>query len=458
MMLNDDCLIHLLKFFNVRELISIRGTCTRLDTLIEGFRHKFVHFDFDSLPITILVPSDYFDILMFVGPSMKSLKINGFYLNDDEYLIFGWIFEFCKKIESLHLDEFRLNLKALNKLAPVVQHLTSLSFGAFNRVTIRDNKLGDCLRRALNLKELNIYGNIRISGECLSKISKLTSLNVSQCRFLQSELLKKALMKNTTLKELDIGHCWILDDSVASCIVNYLKELEKLSFSIGSITNYCLFGNLPNLKKVHIYFYDDSPLQIDLLLERLAERNILEELHLNNIWRLPIATPNMNHISKMTKLKTLSMKNFLQMTDAKLKPLENLRQLESLSISGAPILSAGAYKITENSLLSLFSACVYLKYLDVSHSNVDSFFLKKIIHLIWQQSEYRPKLEMVVEATNIKRGYRQIQCLLKESSKFLKLSFGSTNVVGFADDSDDETMNDQDSDDDFNENFFDSDN
>lgn len=49
MKLNDDCLLHLFEYLHILELVEIRGTCIRLDNLMERLRHKYVNFDFGSV-------------------------------------------------------------------------------------------------------------------------------------------------------------------------------------------------------------------------------------------------------------------------------------------------------------------------------------------------------------------------------------------------------------------------
>lgn len=142
MMLNDDCLLYLLDLFNILELIKIRGTCARLDALIDIFCQKYVNFDFGSLSSDLTLMNAR-DILMFLGPIMKSLTIDGNDFNSSANRTIDWIARFCTNLESLDLENFNLNKLIMKKLKPVVQHLKSFSIGDSTKV---GDELGMCFQ------------------------------------------------------------------------------------------------------------------------------------------------------------------------------------------------------------------------------------------------------------------------------------------------------------------------
>lgn len=414
MMLNDDCLLYLLEMFNILELIKIRGTCTRLDALIEMFCQKYVKFDFGSLSLemaTDLTLMNAREILMFLGPTMKSLTIDGSDFNSSANRTIDWIARYCKNLESLDMENFILNKPILKKLTPVIQNLKSLSIGDSTKV---GDELGICFNGATKLEELKISGNWEITGKCLSKLSNLKTLSVNCCGNLQSKPFKEALKNNASLKKLEICRCDKFDDNVVNFIVSDVQGIEELSLSnvYACMSDFNRFAELPHLKKLSIEFHGFAP--VDSLLEKLSAKNILEELRYIGSSSHPVKT-TIEHISKITMLKTFSMAFNSNITDAELKMLQSLTQLESFSIPGA-------YNVTAEGLLSLLAVCKKIKYLDVSQITVDLTFLEKIIYM-WKQAEYRPKLEMVLYETSIDEDSEEVHNLLKENQFLLKLSF-----------------------------------
>lgn len=91
-----------------------------------------------------------------------------------------------------------------------------------------ENVLTICFKDGSNPEELEISGNWRITGECLTTLSTLKVLNVNGCTRLQSKPFMKVLEHNTTLKKLDIRGCTNLDNSVVNCIVSDVTGIEEL--------------------------------------------------------------------------------------------------------------------------------------------------------------------------------------------------------------------------------------
>uniref|UniRef100_A0A336MH93 CSON001662 protein n=1 Tax=Culicoides sonorensis TaxID=179676 RepID=A0A336MH93_CULSO len=416
MMLNDDCLLYLLEFFNVLELVKMRGICSRLDSLIEIFCQKYVNFSFETLSLelpTELTLMNARDILTFLGPIMKSLKIDGgdFSENSNPNRTIDWIVRYCKNLESLELENFTLNRINLKKLTPVIQKLKSLSLGDSTKV---NDELGSCLNRAEQMEELIISGNWEITGKCLTKAKNLKTLSVNCCGNLQSKPFKEALKNNLTLKKLEIRRCDKFDDTVVNCIVEEIKEIEELSLSnvYQCMSNYSRFAELPHLKKLSVEFHSFA--SIDNLLEKLSEKSILEEL--NYIGSSSNAVDKtIELISKITTMKNFSMAFNSNISDNDLKRLQNLAQLESLSIPGAS-------NVTSDGLLKLLSACKNLHYLDISQVKVDIDFLEKVVQM-WRLSQNRPKLQLIVYETNIQEDSEEVEKIQKENLNNLRLSF-----------------------------------
>lgn len=414
MILNDDCLLYLLRFFNITELMCMRGTCIHLDTLIEKCSLKYLNFDFGSVPYQILSEHAR-DILKFVGPYINSLKINSrdFHHTVNFQLVLEWIFQFCEKLKSLDLINFDLNPPILHKLRLLVQHLKHLSIRSSFSI---GDELGMCFESATNLEELIIHQNDQITGECITKISNLKVLSVSHCQSLKCEVFKNVLKNNKNLRKLEILSCHtLLHNELINYIVHHARHIEEISLSGFSkssqiISNFSQIAELPNLKKLKIEM--DKNIDVDLLLNRLSEKNILEELHFVNVKSNSIDL-NFNFISKISNLKVLSIEESSTITEGDLKVLQKLLKLESFSIKGAK-------QFNEDGLLNLLIACKNMKHLNVSFTNVSLTFLQNLIQL-WKEIS-RPKLELDVKYTRFEACKDQLQCQLKEHYN-LKLIF-----------------------------------
>lgn len=297
---------------------------------------------------------------------------------------------------------------------------------------------------------LKISGNWEITGKCLTKLHNLKTLSVNCCGNLQSKPFKEALKNNKTLKKLEIRRCDKLDDNVVNYIVSDVQGIEELALSniYASMSNYSHFADLPHLHKLSVEFHSFAP--IDALLEKLSEKNILEELHYIGSSSHPV-TSTIEHISKITNLKTFSMAFNSNITDAELKMLQKLAQLQALSIPGA-------FNVTANGLLNLLAACKDIKYLDVSQIRVDHVFVEKVIQM-WKIAESRPKLEIVLYETDVDEDAEDVQKLMKENQFHVKMSFTPKLLNTFQfmfngsdiafDDSDDDFMDLVDDDEDY---------
>lgn len=412
MMLNDDCLLYLLEYLNILDLIKIRELCHRLGALIDRVSHKYTKFSFGSLSSKVTQDTAR-NILMFVGPSVKVLKLDGNYFMGDAVPLFGWILEFCKNLQSLNLANIKLN-KSLTReaLDPVIQNLKSFTISSGADI-MEDWRLRICFKGGPNLEEFKLSGS-SCMGWCLLELSSLKTLSVNGCCGLQPSAFKRALIKNTTLKKLEIARCDYLDDSVVDYIINNVTGIEELTISSDypRMSRLSRFAELPFLKKLSVE--TSNVAQVDELLEKLWEKNILQHLSFFTYSSTNVI-PKFSLICKLTNLKTLSMTCTVNLTDGELKMLQRLTQLQSFSIPGA-------IRVTSDGVLSLLFACKNIKYLNVSWTNLDVMFLEGVIQL-WKKEEYRPKLEMVVQGTNIKKNSEHVQNLLKENHTALKLKF-----------------------------------
>lgn len=444
MMLNDDCLLHILSYLNVLELIQIRGTSARIDDLIDIVCKKYEHFNFEDL--AFLIPNDLTlmnarDILQYLGENMKSLIIDGsdFSISTNSNRILGSIIRFCKKLEILKCDAFHFNKPTIKKMIPVMKNLRIFSAGDSTKF---NDEIASMFKEASKMEELIISGNWEITGKCLVRLSNLKTLSVNRCGNIQSKPFVQALLKNRSLQKLEIQRCDKLDNSVVECIVKDLKDIEELSLSniYPSMSVFSKFADLPKLKKLTVEFHSFSP--IDTLLEKLAAKKTLEELNLVGSGSgSGAATKTIHYISDITSLKTFSIAFNSNLADSDLKKLHDLTELTSLSIPGAT-------NITSEGVLPLIKKCTKLTYLDVSQTKVDQTFLDQLVELLKSERFRREIFEVIVHDTGIEESNVEMPKFLKDNANLLTLSFVPKilNTFQFMFDDDDF---DSDDDDDF---------
>ncbi|XP_063704997.1 uncharacterized protein LOC134834305 [Culicoides brevitarsis] len=202
--LNDDCLLYLLRFFDLLELMNLRGVCRRLDNLILQSRSRFATLDFETVPRKY--GAKLLEIFKFLGPEMKSLALDTGRDNlcsnlRDKSVVLDWINEHCVNLESYDHHSIDLSdLRTFQKFRPIVKRLKALSL---NYVEF-DDRLGECFKDA-KLEALEIVYNENITEKFFKNVSTLKSLDLGGCSKLTSDSYIQILKKNLTLKKLSIN-------------------------------------------------------------------------------------------------------------------------------------------------------------------------------------------------------------------------------------------------------------
>lgn len=437
--LNDDCILHILSFLDIVHLVRLRGTCSRIDELIDITCAKNKEsFDFSEINqgekgITLMTARD---ILAYLGPQLKSLKIDSDDFNSGSVRPLDLITKYCTSLESLDLDGFNLSKNIVKKLIPVVKNLKKFAAGAKSRF---DDSISQCLCKATKLKHLIVCGNWDVTGKFLTKINNLERLSLNRCGNIQPKLFIQALQKNLTLKALEIQCCDKIDDRVLSTIVSDLKQLEELTISnqYPAMKRYDRFGEIASLKKLTVEFH--SYTSIDRLLEVLSEKSNLMEFNYV-VSDSKINPKTIELIAKLSSLKVLSLGFISTLSDNDIRHLSNLTNLESLLIPGSG-------DVTPTALLDLINVCTKLNYLEVSETRLNSDFLYKLIDLLKQSKSQRPLLELLVYGTLIDKEILK-DTKIVQNSHLIKLNFErhserrSNFMMGIDED-------DMDSDDDF---------
>ncbi|XP_063706138.1 uncharacterized protein LOC134835197 [Culicoides brevitarsis] len=421
--LNDDCLLYLLSFFKHFELMDLRGFCRRLDDLIFQSRSRFVTLDFKNRFKSLDDVLQALEIIKFLGPVVKSLNLGclssywSIKYIEDKSVIFDCINEHCVSLETFDPGyvDFK-DFKAIQKFAPIVKRLKSLILNWSDF----DDSLGDCLKGS-SLEELRIDNNPKITENFFKNVANLKSLHITSHKNLTSDSYINILSKNLKLKKLTIfidDFTFFNSEILVTFIAKNLQELEELSFDVFA-NNVSLLGELPNLKKLEIVqdsevFTEEGTLyqhliaqEMEKLLEKLSQRNIIEELYIN----ASAEQINFDLLSNLTNLKKLSLDKCYGIT--KMKNPQGLENLETLTIEGVENVS---------DLLNLINPLKKLKLLDIQHNSVKFEFFNKLIQIL-KTTEKRPKLKVSVKIICVDQSADKFHELLKSNQDFIDVEY-----------------------------------
>jgi len=200
-----------------------------------------------------------------------------------------------------------------------------------------------------SLRILSFYQSLcRITDAGLLHISQMPELEILCLHWMKNitDAGMKHLSKMRSLRKLDIGSSQITDRGLAH--LKQLKTLERLELPQDQkgITDAGLahIGELPNLRSLQvsrIHFNDpktNKEYYTDAGLAELAKCRLLGDLSLGSIG---ITDAGMDHVAKLTNLKSLNLFGCDNVTDAGLVKLRGLKSLTSLHITDAEITIAG---------------------------------------------------------------------------------------------------------------------
>jgi len=267
-----------------------------------------------------------------------------------------------------------------------LQHLSKLD--SIEELYLKGERMGDAglayLRDLPRLNYLCLYGS-NFTDKGMVHVKQMSSLRIlsfheSLCRITDAglahisqmpelEFLCLHGMKNITdtgiahlskmrsLKKLDIGSSQVTDRGLA--YLSQIKTLEHIGLPQRQkgITDAGLahIAELPNLKALHIsrtHFVDpkmNKEYYTDKGLEALVKCRLLEDLSLGSIG---ITDAGMDHVAKLTALKSLLLFGCENITDNGLARLAELKSLTSLHIADADITISGLNRLSSLSNLT----------------------------------------------------------------------------------------------------------
>ncbi|XP_063706160.1 uncharacterized protein LOC134835220 [Culicoides brevitarsis] len=412
--LNDDCLLYLLRFFKLLELMKLRGISCRFDSLIFQSCKRFGTLNFKDLPD--ILKERFLEVLEFLGPAVKSLDMESFdksYPNFEPSVILEWIDTHCVDLKRFRNSNIDLHEStAIQKFSPLVTRLKSLTLTG----EICDNNLSDCFVDT-SLEKLKVYSNHKITEKFFKNVSNLKCLKVRHCKNMIESSFIEVLKNNRNLKTL-LVYIWEPtiegNQELINFITENLHEIEDLEYySLYINTNH--LAELPNLKKLKLgqtIGKNRTELiseEINKLLEKLSQNNMMEELSVLGVrGRIDIGL-----LSKLTNLKLFSLNGGETLTNADLKKLGNLLNLEQLILP----------KVESLSMIRFLSK---LEYLCIESAAIDVDILERTIQIL--RNLERPKLHLFVSDFYAEEQLERYHKLIKDNKNIIELSFAYSDM------------------------------
>lgn len=336
-MLNDDCLLHVMKFLDIHTLLTAQKVCCKFNELSAIHFKTVNNLDFSSKKSKKKLTLHEAKLVMeALGPNITIATFNS--ENFYNQRILSFIPKYLRNLKHLHLTGFKLNsLTFWDQMRNILSSLITLDLS--DNSEIEENFLKNAAKASSSLKYLNV-SNCNIPGSFLDLIPNIEGLNVSGCRFIHGKQLMKFVETNKKLKSLYISKCpniygkdvndmlMKIPQVRALSLNNYYIDDETSRFVIPSI------NPLVNLRELTIQNINFPP--CDQLLRTIFLQNKIEVL---NVSYGNLTLTSVYAISTMKSLKKLVMNFKNSVPEDFVDFLLELENLEEISISGCSYIS-----------------------------------------------------------------------------------------------------------------------
>ncbi|MBL7152542.1 MAG: hypothetical protein ISS79_02405 [Phycisphaerae bacterium] len=249
-----------------------------------------------------------------------------------------------KSLEELYLKGERMGDFGL----PFLRNLPRLNYLCLYGTNFTDKGMVH-VKEMASLRILSFHEDLcRITDAGLVHVSQMPELEILCLHGMRNitDAGMAHLANMRSLRKLNIASSQITDRGLAH--LKQIKTLERLELPQDQkgITDAGLahIAELPNLRSLQIsrIHFNDSKMNkeyyTDAGLAELATCRRLEDLSLGSIG---ITDAGVEHVAKLTNLKSLNLFGCDNITDAGLANLRGLKSLKSLSVTGGEITIAG---------------------------------------------------------------------------------------------------------------------
>lgn len=405
--LNDDCLLMICDYLELMDLLALKKSCSRMESITaETFkRYKILDFDIDPMDKKYLTLLDAKNILTEIGPYVEHLFIARDRFLKPSVRILNLIPRYCPNLKELDINDFSIKPKTLSGFDEVFKSLEGLTLVA---CSIEDT-IGRSLKLATKLERLDLSENSEITGKCLASVNdQLKYLNLESCQNIQGKPFTTFATNHKLLEYLNITCCSRLTSGAIKAIASSMTELKHLvcnnQYEGVDQASMALLARMPSLRKIQ--FKINGYNTIDHMLEGFAEMNQLEHLDLSDGLFTSI---DYNVLSRLTNLKELKLNYKLDFADKHLAKLCSTGRFIELHI-------AGCTKITDKQLIEFIRKNPQLKLLDISYCQITEGLIFSAIDILKEQAvgcrEGGRQLKMMVGQTSICQVILQVSASL----------------------------------------------
>lgn len=336
-MLNDDCLLHVLKFLDVLDVLSLKKVCTKFSELAGVHLKSVKTLNFDKIRHKKkLTLHEARLVLAATGPNVNKAFINSEKFRNQRIL--NLVPKYLTHLRHLRLTGFKLQPKGFwDQIGNLLLQLEVLDLSDNSEVD--ENFLKAFKKSESKLKSLDV-SNCTVNGNFLSILPNVDSLNISGCRFITGKQLMAFVERNANLKSLNISKCANIFGKDVNDLLQKALQLETLSLNnyyIDEDTSRFVIPSinpLMNLKHLTIQNLNYPP--CDQLLRTINLENKIEVL---DICYGYLTLTSVYAISTMKSLRKLVMNFKSSVPDDFVDYLMELERLEELHVSGCTHIS-----------------------------------------------------------------------------------------------------------------------
>ena len=390
--LNDDCLLKIVSFLDLHEVMTFRNVCRKFEDVAEVYCKHQRTLDFSKIKSkNKLSLMDARNIMNNVGDHIQSLSISSEKFNNQRVL--QLMSKHLNNVVNLKITGFKLDKVFWRQMRNILLKLESLDVSDNRNI---NEEFLNCFKKKGTekcLRKLNLSNNV-LNGNCLINLKSITDLNISDCNNINGKNLKEFVKLNDGLKTLDISKCSNLYGNDVNEVLEKLLELESLSLNNYYIDDVNSGVSIPNVNKLvklkHLHVHNIYYPPTDQLLKTINIENIIETL---NISYGQLAQTSVNAIFTMRHLKKFVMNFKHSLPDDLVEYLLTMEHLEEIHV-------AGCSNISSNNVLR-FIRLQNLKLLDISRCyGFNNNFIFEVISIL-KENNYEKKLEIFVGGTEI---------------------------------------------------------
>lgn len=355
LMLNDDCLLKVLKCLPTLDLLQAEKVCWRFRSVAEMVYKS--HKVFDSEEYYMLDVPHLRSLLYNVGPYVQTVRVKFHFNSSRNVQVLRFAALYCSNVTVLQLCGIEVSYRVKN-VQNLFRSLTKLEIEA---CSVKDQDLIYLLQASENntITEINFSSNQLLNGKCLPLLSNVRVANLYSCSNMQPRYFMNFLKENKDLEELNIVLC---DQLNVDCIrqISKLSNLKKLAISNGysSIhlnSSYSALKELKSLRHLEIRYVNYGVL--DNMLLEFSKEVPLEYLDLSCG---PMTKTLLQALLNFTTLRGLKLNRKKDCDDEVIMKIAKLKTLEEFSI-------AACHNVSDEGVLQLVRLNPKIRFVDVSY-------------------------------------------------------------------------------------------